>query len=50
MRDFRLRYAVDAVFAFLGFYAALAGSFFTDVSEQSIGPIFKGQGLGLHEF
>jgi len=27
----------------LGYYAACSGNFFTDVSGQPIGPIFKGQ-------
>jgi len=34
---------VEANCALLGYYAASSGNFFTDLSGQPVGPIFKGQ-------
>jgi hypothetical protein len=34
---------VDDIYALLRYYVASCGNFFTDVSGQRIGPIFKGQ-------
>ena len=39
-----LRRKADDNCTLLGYYAASCGNFFTDVSGQPVGPIYRGQG------